>query len=71
MNQNERREIEERIRSLSKGTITIKHISGKEYEYWQFRENGKQITKRVKGTDAKGRRRQACAAVTGRTNPRN
>lgn len=47
----ERKEIEEQIRSLPKGTITIKHINGKDYEYWQFRENGKQITRRIKGQE--------------------
>lgn len=51
MNKEERREIEEQIRSLPKGTITIKKINGREYEYWQFRDNGKQITKRVKGEE--------------------
>lgn len=51
MNRQERKEIEEQIRSLPKGTITIKHINGKDYEYWQFRENGKQITRRVKGQE--------------------
>ncbi|MBR0411294.1 MAG: AAA family ATPase [Eubacterium sp.] len=51
MNEQERKEIEEQIQSLPKGSITIKHINGKEYEYWQFRENGKQITRRVKGQE--------------------
>ena len=45
------KEIKRRIQSLPKGAIIIKHISGREYEYWQFRENGKQITKRIKGED--------------------
>ena len=35
----------------AKGAITVKRISGKECEYWQFRENGRQITKRVKGEE--------------------
>jgi len=51
MNPEEKREIEEQIRALPKGTITRKRINGKEYEYWQFRENGRQVTKRVKGEE--------------------
>lgn len=51
MTQNDKNEILEQIRSLPKGSITIKRINGKEYEYWQFREDGKQITKRVKGEE--------------------
>ena len=51
MQEKEKREIEKQIQSLPKGTITTKHINGKDYEYWQFRENGKQITKRVKGEE--------------------
>ena len=51
MDKNKKREIEEQIRSLPKGSITIKRINGKEYEYWQFRENGKQKSRRVKGDE--------------------
>ena len=51
MDQEEKREIEEQIRSLPKGTITVKRIKGREYEYWQYRENGKQFTRRVKGEE--------------------
>ena len=51
MNPEEKRKIEEQIRALPKGTITRKRINGKEYEYWQFRENGRQVTKRVKGEE--------------------
>ena len=51
MNDREIKQIEGQIRNLPKGTITIKHIRGREYEYWQYRENGKQISKRVKGEE--------------------
>ena len=51
LNQDELKEIEQQIKSLPKGSITIKHIGGREYEYWQFRDHGKQITKRVKGEE--------------------
>lgn len=51
MNQETKRALEEQIRALPKGTITVKRINGREYEYWQFRENGKQVTKRVKGEE--------------------
>ena len=51
MEDREIRQIEEQIRSLPKGNITVKHIQGREYEYWQYRENGKQISKRVKGEE--------------------
>ena len=40
--------IQRQIESLPKGSITVKKINGKEYEYWQFRKDGKQISRRVK-----------------------
>ena len=43
--------IKEMIEALPKGIISKKTINGKEYEYWQFREDGRQITKRVKGAE--------------------
>ena len=58
MNSEEIRLIEEQIRNLPKGTITIKHINGRTYEYWQFRENGKQVTRRVKGEELETLRQQ-------------
>lgn len=51
MDDREIKQIEEQIRSLPKGNITVKHIQGREYEYWQYRENGRQISKRVKGEE--------------------
>ena len=51
MNKKEIREIEKRIKGLPPGSITIKRINGKEYEYWQYRENNKQVTKRVSGEE--------------------
>lgn len=51
MNDDEIRQVQRQIESLPKGTITVKRINGKEYEYWQFRENGRQITRRVKGEE--------------------
>lgn len=51
MENREIKQIEEQIRSLPKGNITIKQIKGREYEYWQYRENGRQISKRIKGEE--------------------
>ena len=51
MTNDEIRQIQKHIESLPKGTITVKRINGKEYEYWQFHENGRQITRRVKGEE--------------------
>lgn len=51
MEDREIKQIEEQIRSLPKGIITVKHIQGREYEYWQYRENGRQISKRIKGEE--------------------
>lgn len=51
MNDDEILQIQREIDSLPKGSITVKRINGKEYEYWQFRENGRQITRRVKGEE--------------------
>ena len=51
MNEKEINEIKRQITSLPPGNITIKHINGKEYEYWQYRDNNKQVTKRVKGEE--------------------
>ena len=58
MEDREIKQIEEQIRSLPKGSITVKHIHGREYEYWQYRENGKQISKRVKGEELETLRAQ-------------
>ena len=44
-------EIQRRIENLPKGSIVVKHVNGKAYEYWQFYENGKQISRRVKGEE--------------------
>jgi len=51
MENNEILQIQKQIESLPKGSITVKKINGKEYEYWQFRENGHQIARRVKGEE--------------------
>ena len=51
MNEQERKQIQEQIDNLPKGIITVKKINGTPYEYWQFWENGKQISKRVKGAE--------------------
>ncbi len=51
MNADEKRYIQEQINNLPKGSITVKQINGRPYEYWQFRENGRQVTKRVKGEE--------------------
>lgn len=51
-------QIQKQIGSLPKGNITVKKINGKEYEYWQFRENGRQITRRVKGEELEALRVQ-------------
>lgn len=50
-NEKELAEIRSKIAGLPKGTISVKRINGKEYEYWQFYENGRQVTKRVKGEE--------------------
>ena len=51
MNEQEKNNIRKQIESLPKGSITIKKIRDKEYEYWQYWENGKHITRRVKGEE--------------------
>ena len=51
MNNKEIKKIKEQIDRLPKGSISVKKINGKEYEYWQFTENGKQISRRVKGAE--------------------
>ena len=43
--------IRERIDALPSGGITLKKINGKEYEYYQWRENGKQRSRRIKGEE--------------------
>ena len=58
MNKEEQKEIQERIKSLPKGNISIKTINGRKYEYWQFREDGKQISRRVKGIELEALRGQ-------------
>ena len=44
-------DIKKRIENLPKGSIVVKHVNGKAYEYWQFYDNGKQISRRVKGEE--------------------
>ena len=39
-------DIQKRIENLPKGSIVVKNVNGKAYEYWQFYENGKQIEER-------------------------
>ena len=51
MSANDNRDIVKRIEALTKGSITTKRINGREYEYWQYPEDGKQKTKRVKGEE--------------------
>ncbi len=51
MNNKKMIEIERQIKNYPPGNITIKRINGKEYEYWQYRENNRQVTKRVKGEE--------------------
>lgn len=58
MDQKEKDEIRLKISSLPKGSISVKRIHGNEYEYWQFRENGRQITKRVRGEELEALRGQ-------------
>ena len=58
MNARERSAAEKKIASLPKGSITIKTIHGRPYEYWQFREDGKQVTRRVKGEELETLRAQ-------------
>ncbi len=58
MEAREIKQIEEQIHSLPKGNITVKRIHGREYEYWQYRENGAQISKRIKGEELETLRAQ-------------
>ena len=51
MNEMDVKEIQKRIQNLPQGSISVKKINGREYEYWQFRENGRQVSKRVKGEE--------------------
>ncbi len=51
MDKKEIAEVKKKIDSLPPGSIVIKRINGKEYEYWQYREGGRQVTKRVKGEE--------------------
>ena len=44
-------ETQKKIAALPKGSIVTKKINGKGYEYWQYSENGKQVSKRVKGEE--------------------
>lgn len=48
MSNEEYRQIAEEIASLPSGGITYKKINGKEYAYYQWRENGKQRSRRAK-----------------------
>ena len=47
----EKKRIQEQIAALPKGNIVSKRIGGKPYEYWQFYEDGRQISRRVKGEE--------------------
>ena len=58
MNKEDINRVKNQIKSLPPGSIVIKHINGKEYEYWQYRENGRQITKRIKGEELEILRKQ-------------
>ena len=58
MDISEKTKITERIKSLPKGSISVKTINGRQYEYWQFRENGRQVSRRVKGIELETLRRQ-------------
>lgn len=51
MDELQKRQIEDRIAALPKGNITLKTINGHVYEYWQYREDNRQVTKRVKGEE--------------------
>ncbi len=48
MTERERNEIQRKIDSLPSGGVSYKTISGKRYAYYQWRENGKQKSRRVK-----------------------
>ena len=48
MDENKRKEIEEKISRLPSGGITYKKIYGKSYAYYQWSEGGKQHCRRVK-----------------------
>ncbi|MBE5843373.1 MAG: ATP-binding protein [Butyrivibrio sp.] len=58
MNKEEINKVKNQISSLPPGNIVVKRINGKEYEYWQYRENGRQITKRIKGEELEILRKQ-------------
>ncbi len=58
MNSEEINRVKKQISSLPPGNIVIKRINGKEYEYWQYRESGRQITKRIKGEELEILRKQ-------------
>lgn len=58
MNKEDINRVKNQIKSLPPGSVVIKHINGKEYEYWQYRENGRQITKRIKGEELEILRKQ-------------
>ena len=58
MDELQKRQIEDRIAALPKGNITLKTINGRVYEYWQYREDNHQITKRVKGEELAALRMQ-------------
>ena len=51
MNEKEIQKIRQKIDLLPKGNIYTKHIRGKDYEYWQYRKDGKQISKRIRGEE--------------------
>ena len=47
----ERKDIEKKIEDLPKGNIYTKKIHGKSYEYWQFYQDGKTVSRRMKGPE--------------------
>ena len=58
MTNNEYQEIVHQISELPTGGITYKKINGKDYAYYQWRENGKQHSRRVKDAELETLARQ-------------
>ncbi|MBR5668508.1 MAG: AAA family ATPase [Spirochaetales bacterium] len=50
--------IRKTLQALPRGSINLKTVNGKQYEYWQFREGGKQVSRRVKGEELENLRLQ-------------
>ena len=50
--------IKKTLGALPKGNISIKTINGRQYEYWQFWDNGKQVSRRVKDEELENLRMQ-------------